>query len=192
MPKKKRLLDELVELIQQGASPQELYKSGKCSKAYAYKAYKIAKGLEAQKTEEVKEIKPEVEYEYEPKEVAPEIEPIEIKPEVPEVSEEAKAEIAERVAKGFLTSEDISAIFNAVNDCLGKYKRPKESIELLGKVWEKPLNRMCEKYLDENVDLYVAVITTVIVFAPSLQMYIQDRRKAKVESKRSVKSREEG
>ena len=59
------------------------------------------------------------------------------------------------------------------------YKRPPESMALLGNVWFEPLNRILGAYIDQNIDVYFALIVTVIVFAPSAIDYTTEKRKEK-------------
>lgn len=82
--------------------------------------------------------------------------------------------------KAALQAKDIEGVFEGVNQLLPKdYQRTKEQISLLGKVWEAPLNRLMEKYVDENIDLYIAIIVTVLVFAPVPIKYLREKRKEK-------------
>jgi len=83
-----------------------------------------------------------------------------------------------------IKAKDIEALFASVNQLLPpEYQRPKESMALLGKVWEAPLNRMMEKYVDQNIDIYIALITTIIIFAPAPIKYIRERQKKEKEKK---------
>lgn len=114
--------------------------------------------------------------------------------EVPIIEEEAVVEVpserveglAERLEAGMLTSEDITYVWSSVNQLFPqKYQRPDKAMQILGKLWVKPANRMIEKYAVENVDLYLAVGVTVLTFAPSLVGMVRDRRKKPKESEES-------
>jgi len=165
----------IIELYKQGLSSAEIARQTGYNRSYVWRTIK--------KYEEKGEPTPEEKPTPTPTEAKkPEVvitaEPVVIPPEL-------KEKIAVEVKKGFLTEEEITSIFQSINDILPKkYQRPKESMKLLGKVWEKPLNRLVEKYLDENVDLYVAIIVTVIVFSPSVKDYIADKRKEAEEAKK--------
>lgn len=79
--------------------------------------------------------------------------------------------------EGLISSKQIGQLFQAVNEMIPKkYQRPEESMELLGDVWSKPLNRILEKYENENYDLIIASITTIIVFAPVPVEMMRDRK----------------
>jgi len=118
--------------------------------------------------------KAKIEFEFQPVTPPPEI--AALKPSVTVEGELAAA--GEAAKEDTLTQEMITHLFTSVNDLIPqKYKRPKESMELLGSVWYKPLNRLFAKYVDENIDLYFAIITTIIVFAPCAVEYVGDKRK---------------
>lgn len=79
--------------------------------------------------------------------------------------------------EGFINSRQITQLFQSVNQMIPKkYQRPNESMELLGNVWSKPLNRLLERYENENYDLIIATVTTVIVFSPVAVEYMRDKR----------------
>lgn len=78
--------------------------------------------------------------------------------------------------KTALSKKDIAGIFKSINCLLpAKYRREAEQMDLLGGVWEAPLNRLMGKYVDQNSDLYVALVMTIIVFAPAGVAMMKDR-----------------
>lgn len=92
----------------------------------------------------------------------------ELKTEEPPTKEEIE---------GFINSKQITQLFQSVNMMIPKkYQRPDESMALLGSVWSKPLNRILAKYENENYDIIIASVTTIIVFAPIPVEYMRDRR----------------
>lgn len=102
---------------------------------------------------------------------------------LPIIEDEVEPRITELAAKGFLTAQDLKCVFESINMLIPEdYRRPKEAMQILGNVWEKPLNRLTEKYLDENVDLYIAIMVTIVVFAPAPVTYIRNRKKVKEEN----------
>ena len=150
------------------------HESGKCSKALVHKCLR-------------KMPKPE------PTGLPAPVEPVvtikeEGEREVPEVGEVEEAEVVEeaepvetlerRLEEGILTENDLTYVWQSVNSLFPeKHQRPDRSMELLGKLWMKPANRLIEKYSTENVDLYLAVGGTAIVFLPSIVAMIRERRK---------------
>ena len=74
----------------------------------------------------------------------------------------------------------ITHLFESINDLIPTiYRRPKESMALLGNVWFEPLNRVLGAYIDQNIDVYFAIIVTIVVFAPSAIDYTTAKRKEK-------------
>lgn len=107
--------------------------------------------------------------------IAPAIPPPELMETTPGIEITPTPEI-----EAALKAKDIEGVFQGINELLPQqYKRTKGQISLLGNVWEKPLNRMMEKYVDENVDLYIAIIVTILVFAPVPIQYARDKQKVK-------------
>lgn len=92
--------------------------------------------------------------------------------------QEPLTKISGALMTGVFTTDDTTALIEAVNGLFpAKHQRTDKQIALVGKVWNRPLNRILEKYLDENVDLYLAVVVTVLVFAPSLYGVVKDYQK---------------
>ena len=86
-------------------------------------------------------------------------------------------EIEAKLEAGVLTSEDLSYIWQSVNQLFPeKHQRPEKAMSLLGKLWVKPANRLVEKYATENVDLYLALGGTALVFAPSIIGMVREKR----------------
>jgi len=163
-------------------SVAEIHKLTGANKSYIYEVLRKHKAGEyAEKPEtptptqtEGTPEKPKIEFEFTPVTPPPEITALK---STVEVTEEIGA-AAEAAKEETLTPEMITHLFTSVNDLIpSKYKRPKESMELLGSVWHKPLNRLFAKYVDENIDLYFAIITTIIVFAPCAVEYVGDKRR---------------
>ena len=100
-----------------------------------------------------------------------------------EPDEKIKAEVdaaADASKKGTLTESMITHLFTSINDMIPQtYKRPPESMALLGNVWFEPLNRILGAYIDQNIDVYFAIIVTIVVFAPSAIDYTTEQRKKK-------------
>jgi len=181
----KQILEELRKRQQlpkkQQPTYQQIAKKLGCTKEYiryVKNRYMKAEAPEEKIAEEAVE-----EAKLEPTEQPIEIEPtppVIPPPELTEELGEVAPAITKAVKEGILTQQQITSIFQSVNELLPpKYQRPKKSMELLGSVWEKPLNRMMEKYIDENIDLYVAVIVTIVIFAPVPIQYARDRAKKK-------------
>lgn len=81
---------------------------------------------------------------------------------------------------GMLSSQDLTYIWQSVNQLFPeKHQRPDKAMNLLGKLWVKPANRLVEKYATENVDLYLALGGTALIFAPSIVGMVREKREAK-------------
>lgn len=105
--------------------------------------------------------------------------------------EEKETVEAEALAEGLISSEDLKGFFQSINMLFpAKYRRPPESMGILGKLWAKPANRMIEKYSEENFDLYLAGLATVTTFAPSFAEMIRDRNKTTTETLEQRQARE--
>lgn len=175
------LMRKLKALIESGVTDyKELMRQTGASKAYVYKAlhrYGVQTPQEQKTEAEIpKAEKPAFTFKAETVVPPPEL----AEAETPTL-ETIEEKVAEVTAKGFLTSEEITYLFESINELFGEEKRPKESCQLMGKVWEKPLNRLAEKYLDQNVDLYIALICTALWVAPVIKAKIEKRRKKKAE-----------
>ena len=154
------------------------------SKSLGYKALRrIGKFWTEKKKIEVEAKEPTLEIEE--KEEAPEIEE-----EIEEVAEEKEAmpEILPRLEaiarEEWLTEEDLTNLFKIANEnlrsFLGEQYAPKDSTaSLLAKLGLKPLNRLANKYLDENIDLYIFAVACIGVYAPPLMKYAKERKAEK-------------
>ena len=161
---------EIKEIAERVAKQHE---SGKCSKALVHKCLRKMPKIEPTGLPEP--VEPVVRVEEEAEREVPEIREV----EEAEVVEEAEPrEIERRLEVGMLTENDLTYVWQSVNSLFPeKHQRPERSMELLGKLWMKPANRLVEKYSTENVDLYLAVGGTAIVFLPSIVGMIRERRK---------------
>jgi len=176
----KSLAEWILALIDQGLKPPKIIQKTGCSKSYAWRLYKEVQDKKEEKAPQP----PEVEVEEVTKKV-PEI-PVEEPPT--EITLLRKEEIREAIEEGIVTEKEVGAIFQAINDLLPtKYKRPREAIELLGSIWETPLNRILDKYMEENTDIFIALIVTIIVFSPSIKGVVTDAMKKKKEQEEKTK-----
>lgn len=136
-------------------------------------SFKIINILKKEKTANV-------EFEFEP------VEPfvtVEKGAEAPTVTPKAKAkaeegmkleqEIAKVLAKGMLTKDQLTAVFSMVNELILNGYHSKESCALMAGVWFAPINRLMAKYSQENVDLYIAIIISVMWFATPMKERIK-------------------
>jgi len=171
----------ITALAKQGMEPRQIIQTTGCSRSYAWTLYNKAQAAKPSKDAE---------------ELHVEVEEVTVETEQPPIITETEEEIptvaiSERIKAGMLEGEDIEYIFQAVNEMLPtKYKRPEKAIKVLGKVWEAPLNRLLAKYLDENIDLWVALIVTIVVFAPVPVQYVRDRKeKEALEAKKKTKDK---
>ena len=159
-------------LAREGLKPREIRQKTNCSKSTAYNAVKKAEKEKAKG----KALKPEVKVE----EVKTEVPQIE---EPPTVGEPEPAEPSERLAAklmvgAILDPEDLEYGFHLINDLFPKeFQRPDKSMKFLGKLWYKPANRILQEYMEQNVDIYVAGIFTVIAFAPSIYGVLKTKMK---------------
>lgn len=106
-------------------------------------------------------------------------------PELEEIEPtvEVTDELREKV-KLAITSKHIVGMYQAVNEALPKqYQRSKAQLEILGELGEAPLNRLMEKYIDENVDLYIFLAANVVIWLPVPLKYLQQRQKKKPKPK---------
>jgi len=89
-------------------------------------------------------------------------------------------ELAEKLEAGLLTTEDLTYVWKSVNSLFPpQHQRPDKAMEILGKLWVKPANRLIEKYAVENIDLYLAIGVTALTFAPSVVAMVRERGKEK-------------
>lgn len=76
-----------------------------------------------------------------------------------------------------IDARNITGLFVAINDMLpDRYKRPQDSLNILGQVWERPLNRVMSEHLTEDYDLIFAALVTITVFAPVPVAMLRDRQ----------------
>lgn len=160
---------------------EEIAKKCDCSKALVYKCLrKMPKPIPVEvptPVEPVVTVKEEAEREV-PTIEAEEVEKAEVVEEVKVSTEVEPIERLEKIEVGMLTEEDLTYVWQSVNQLFPeKHQRPDRSMRLLGKLWMKPANRLMEKYATENIDLYLAIGGTVLVFAPSIIGMIRERRK---------------
>lgn len=153
---------------------KEIAKACDCSKALVHKCLRKMPKIEPTGLPEP--VEPVVTVKEEAEREVPEITEVE-EVEVVEKPEPVR-EIERRLEEGMLTENDLTYVWQSVNSLFPeKHQRPERSMELLGKLWMKPANRLVEKYSTENVDLYLAVGGTAIVFLPSVVGMIRERRK---------------
>jgi len=174
-------------------SPQEIANKAKevgCAKSLIYKVLrKMPKPAELKPAgEPIVSAQPEPEMEVPL--IEEEVSSEEVVPEEFKEKAEPLEEITAKFEAGLLTSEDLMYVWQSVNNLFPlKHQRPSKSMEILGKLWVKPANRMIEKYATENVDLYLAIGVTILTFAPSLVSMVRERRKPepKKESEEIIK-----
>jgi len=153
-----------------------------CSKAYVYKWMRKMPQPEPSGVPEA--VEPVVKVEAEAEREVPEIEVEEAPKEFKEKAEPIE-KLAEKMEAGLLTEDDLTYVFQSVNQLFPvKHQRPDKSMELLGKLWVKPANRLMEKYATENIDLYLAIGGTALVFAPSVVGMMREMRAKKPEKKK--------
>lgn len=112
---------------------------------------------------------------------------------LPQIKDEIEPSLIAAAATGMITAQDLKYVFQSVNSIIPEnYRRPQEAMQILGNVWEKPLNRIMEKYLDENIDLYVAIIVTIVIFAPAPVKYMREKTKEKPKQKQETEKKENG
>lgn len=183
MPSKTDLVKEALKK-NPNPSPEEIVRMAKeidCSKSLVYKwLRKMPKHVEGVTPTSVE---PVVTVEEEEEKEVPVIEEAEAPTEETIPSEFVEKaipveKIAERLEAGMLTTEDLMYVWQSVNALFPeKHQRPDKGMEILGKLWVKPANRMIEKYAVENVDLYIAVGVTILTFAPSIIGMVRERKK---------------
>jgi len=188
--------DEIREILERfGREPssqdkKDIARQKGCSKSLVNKVWmrmqaeKPKEATPSEAREAVVKVEPEEEIEV------PVIEEEKEAPLVAEGKAPSEEELLERVQPrleaGLLTSEDLTYVWQSVNQLFPKqHQRPDRSMELLGKLWVKPANRMIEKYATENIDLYLAIGATVLTFAPSAIGMIRERKE---KPKKEVKS----
>jgi len=147
-----------------------------CKSSYVYKL--LRKLPKPEPTGVPEAVEPVVKVEAEAEKEVPTI-------EVEEVKEKAEVEgLAEKIEAGILTEDDLKYIWQSVNQLFPlKHQRPEKSMDLLGKLWVKPANRLMEKYATENIDLYLAIGGTALVFAPSVVGMVREAGAKKPEKK---------
>ena len=152
---------------------KEIAKACDCSKALVHKCLRKMPKIEPTGLPEP--VEPVVTVKEEAEREVPTIE--EVTPEVPKKPEEkAKEILAEGIIEGKFTKEQLASFFSAINEWLPtKYRKPQETCELLGAVWESPINKRIEQI--EDVDLWFAIGVTIVVYGSIPAQYIMERRK---------------
>ena len=90
--------------------------------------------------------------------------------------------------EGELSPEDITSVFQAVNQLFAeKNQRPEKAMSVLGKLWYRPANKILEEYSDKNPLLVIAIIMTLVTFAPNIKGTFDDYKKSKEKPKQEVK-----
>lgn len=164
-----RLWDKIVTLARQGKTAREIRQLTNCSKAYAYKAVKFVE-QEKQKAK-VAPSKVEVETVEAPV--------IEVEP-APTPTEKKPPQVVLHALEGELSAEDMTYVWESINELFPEqYQRPEKAMRLLGKVWVKPVNRYIKDIAMENADLYIAIVVTLITFAPSIKGALQEALKGR-------------
>lgn len=150
-----------------GYSPQHIRKVRKAIKIKdAQPPKRVLKTPEEFKTVEKVQVTPTIS-------TSPEIPTLEQAPSVILQKPEMKQQLTYLLQAGQITS-----LFNAINEMIPQaYRRSNEAMEMLGSVWEAPLNRILEEHLPENYDLIFAGIVTIVVFAPVPVQYSRDKQK---------------
>lgn len=175
-PQYKTLKAWLTDLAKSGKTPREMRQITGCHKSYAFKIHKDV-GLEAGKIKPMESI---VEVEEITKEG------IAIPPTPP--TEITKPLVLPEVVEGKLTPDQCTAIFRAVNDLFPeKHRRPDADMELLGTLWQNPLNRYISKVAEGNEDLIIAVVGSIIIYSPSVIGVIQEHREEQARAKKKRK-----
>ena len=161
---------------------KEIAKACDCSKALVHKCLRKMPKIEPTGLPEP--VEPVVKVEEEAEREVPTIE--EVTPEVPQKPEQkAKDILAEGIIEGKFTKEQLASFFSAINEWLPtKYRKPQETCELLGAVWESPINKRIEQI--EDVDLWFAIGVTIVVYGSIPARYIMERRKKPKPKKEEV------
>lgn len=114
-------------------------------------------------------------------------------PHIEEVTETTEKP-EEPTLEGMINARDIGGLFQSVNSIIPrKYQKPREDMEMLGRLWEKPMNRIIDKYSAENMDILLATVATLIVFVPVPVEMMRDRAKTVTETieQRQVREKKE-
>jgi hypothetical protein len=127
---------------------------------------------------ETKTVTPTVEIEK--AEVIPQAEPIPLTPE------EA---VKEAISEGEWTEDNLYGLINMVDalfpeDC----RHTEQQNRALAKAWVKPFNRLLEKYMEKNADLYIALVVSALWVLPSVAKIVAKRRKPKEPTKEGEKN----
>jgi len=94
--------------------------------------------------------------------------------EIKFAEEQAKmplGDVTKAIMAGVIKKEQIKAIFIIENKMLKtvfgeECQHDTETIDLMAGLWEQPLNRIFQKYTDQNSDLYIAFGVTVYAHLP--------------------------
>ena len=170
---------EIKEIAERVAKQHE---SGKCSKALVHKCLRKMPKIEPTGLPEP--VEPVVTVKEEAEREVPTIE--EVTPEVPKKPEEkAKEIIAEGILEGKFTKEQLTALFQAINEWLpSKYRKSQDTCKLLGSVWESPINKRIEQI--EDADLWFALFVTIVVYGNIPVQIVMERRKKPKPKKKEI------
>jgi hypothetical protein len=98
--------------------------------------------------------------------------------EFPEVEGKAEEIVGEVAELGEWTEEHVYSLISMVDslfpeDC----RHTEEQNRALSKAWVKPFNRLLQKYADQNADLYIAIVVTVLWLVPPISKIVSKRVK---------------
>ena len=189
------LRDKIIEALRQNPdlSPQDLSKRFDANLSYCYtvkgKWEKNKKPFEPEKTVTTEEPTPK-------QSPASGGEPISVsvtevlRPEAQVTTEKPDVQLPEGVKKvlmeGELSPDDITSVFQAVNQLFAeKNQRPEKAMAVLGKLWYRPANKILEEYSDKNPLLVIAIIMTLVTFAPNIKGTFDDYKKSKEKPKQT-------
>ena len=192
--KPKSVLDRAKEIalkyvdLPYAAARNKVREETPCAKTTAHKAVKYAESMKGKapdlpqepKVTVIDEAKKEPAFLGEPAQpaAAPTGETLEGLEEIPQ-----PALVQKVLAEGELTPEDLQSLFEAANDAIGtisEKRRPSDkSAKILGKLWYKPFNAWWTSISEKNPLLVVAVLVTVMVYAPSLIGVVIDWRNSR-------------
>jgi len=170
-----------------------------CSKSYAHKALKKAQAeAKTQGISEPSATEPSVTIVAEKEKTAEYVEaPAEQKEALETLTEtgETTPAMAHLLAEGELTAEDMSFLFEAANDGIRMFNAKRapsdKSAKFLGKLWVKPFNKWWATVSEQNPLLAIAVIVTVIVYAPCLIGVVVDWRASRQQKPAETKPSKE-
>jgi len=95
----------------------------------------------------------------------------------------------QRYAEGDMSSEDIAYAIKIIDSMYPEPYRPDEkSADFVAKLWVRPVNSLIAQYSDRNPLLVIAVVFTLMRYAPSTSKMLKDRRE---KAKREKEQKEE-